>query len=938
MAWTKKKFLIIDAHALIHRAFHALPPLTTKEGQPINAVYGFLLILIRALKDIKPQYIAVAFDAKGKTFRHEQYKEYKATRPPTPDELKSQFPIVHEVIDAFGFPSYSVEGYEADDLIATLCRSFDKRDDLDTIILSGDLDLLQLVDSNTKMVKLHKGVKETILFDEATVKEKQGITPAQVTDYKGLRGDSSDNLPGVKGIGEKGAVKLLQQYSDIENIYTHLEEITGRERKALEGHKDDAMLSKQLATLVYDAPITFKLEDATADHIDHDAVIALLRKYEFRSLLTQLQALPGFKANDPASATSTSAQSRAAASTQDASTPAGAPHPNDVVITPDTTRVERHGKDHLTYHLITTEKDLNNLVKQASKQSIIAFDTETTGLNSIADTIVGMSVAWKAGEAYYIPCTKGVVPQPMQRIMENANIHKTGHNVKFDIEVLHHAGVRVAGVVYDTMLASYLMNAGARGHGLDNLAFIEFGHQMQPIANLIGKGKKQISMTDVPVEQVAWYAAEDADFSWRLYSTFEPLLQREKLDHLMHDIEIPTLLTLVTMEEAGVKIDTDFLADMSTQLHHRITALEKKIHDVAGVTFNIASNLQLKEVLFKVLNLSTDKIKKTKTGFSTASSELGKMRDMHPIINLIEEYRELTKLTSTYIDTLPQLINPETGRIHTSYNQTIAATGRLSSTDPNLQNIPIRTELGREIRKAFVPDRGKRILSADYSQIELRIVAHLADDPVMKKAFKDGEDIHTRTAAELNDVPLDQVTKEMRRQAKAINFGILYGMGVQGIMRDSGVSREEAQAFLEKYFTIHKGIAKYIDDTKKLAHEQGYVSTLFGRRRPLPEIHSSNRMLSAAAERAAINMPTQGTAADIMKLAMVAVQKEIDAGRIHALMIMQVHDELVFEVAAGDVTTEAHNIQRVMENTYKLTVPLNVNLSVGTNWGDLEPI
>ncbi len=921
---SKKKFLIIDAHALIHRAFHALPPLTTKEGQPINAVYGFLLILLRALKDIKPQYIAVTFDAKGKTFRHDQYDKYKATRPETPDELKSQFPIVHEVIEAFGFPSYTVPGYEADDLIATLCDALEQRDDLETIIVSGDLDLLQLVDSNTKMLKLHKGVKETILFDEATVKEKQGITPEQVTDYKGLRGDTSDNLPGVKGIGEKGAVKLLQKYGSIDNIFSHIEEITGRERKALEGHREDAELSKQLATLAHDAPIQFSLDDAYADHIDTDKVTDLLRKYEFKSLLTQLNTLPGFGGATTTTTTTTP-------STQ------GAPHTNDVTTTAASTRVERDGKHHLTYHLVSTQKDIDALVEQLAQQPMFAFDTETTGLNSITAAIVGVSVAWNAGEGYYIPCANGV-PAPLQRILENEKIHKTGHNVKFDIEVLHHAGVNVAGVVYDSMLASYLLNAGSRGHGLDNLAFIEFGHQMQPIEALIGKGKKQISMAQVPVEQVAWYAAEDADFSWRLYTKYEPLLRREKLDHLMHDIEIPTLLTLVTMEEAGVKIDTDFLVTMSKKLHQRIDALEKKIHSVAGVTFNISSSIQLKEVLFKVLNISTDKIKKTKTGFSTAASELEKMQDLHPIIGMITEYRELTKLTSTYIDTLPNLINPETGRIHTSYNQTIAATGRLSSTDPNLQNIPVRTELGREIRKAFIPDRGRRILSADYSQIELRIVAHLADDPVMKQAFKDGEDIHSRTAAELNDVPLGQVTKEMRRQAKAINFGILYGMGVQGIMRDSGVRREEAQAFLEKYFSIHKGIAKYIADTKQLAHEQGYVTTLFGRRRPLPEINASNRMLQAAAERAAINMPTQGTAADIMKLAMVAVQKEIDAGRINALMTMQVHDELVFEIAAADIAAESKKIQHVMENTYKLSVPLDVNLSVGTNWGELESL
>ncbi|MFC1598224.1 DNA polymerase I, partial [Patescibacteria group bacterium] len=570
-------------------------------------------------------------------------------------------------------------------------------------------------------------------------------------------------------------------------------------------------------------------------------------------------------------------------------------------------------------------------------QPLFAFDTETTGLNPIRDDLVGMSFSWKAGEGYYLACGK-TVPAAIKKIMEDERVKKTGHHLKFDLEVMHRAGVVVQGVAFDTMIASYLLNSGSRGHGLDNLAFIELGHQMQPIEELIGKGKQQISIADVPVEDVSWYAAEDADFSWRLYEKFAPRIKKEGLQKLFDKIEMPTVLALATLEEAGVKLDVEFLNKMSKDLHRRINTLEKKIHDAAGTEFNVASSVQLKEILYEKLQLPTKNIKKTKTGYSTAASELEKLHGEHPIIEMIEEIRELSKLTSTYADALPQLVNPKTGRIHTSFNQTITATGRLSSSDPNLQNIPIRTELGKEIRKAFIPERGNTILSLDYSQVELRIVSHLADDKVMKEAFMRGEDIHARTAAELNDVELDEVTPGMRRQAKAINFGVIYGMGVQGMMRDSGLSREEAQEYLDKYFTVHAGIRKYLDEMKAFAHDHGYAENIFGRRRPLPEIKSNTRMIQAAAERAAINMPVQGAAADIMKMAMIAVQQAIDAGKIDALMLLQVHDELVFEVKKSSAAAEAKKIQKIMEGIYDLGVPLLVDVEAGPNWGDLKPL
>ncbi|MFH1426877.1 MAG: DNA polymerase I [Candidatus Kerfeldbacteria bacterium] len=912
---TKEKFLLVDAHALIHRAFHALPPLTTSNGQQINAVYGFLLIMLRALKDIDPTYVAIAFDSKGKTFRHKQYKEYKATRPPAPDELKSQFPIVREAVEAFGFTSYALEGYEADDLIGTVCEQMEKRKDLETIIVTGDMDLLQLVDDNTKVLKLQRGVKDTLLYDPKMVEAKHGLTPEQIVEYKGLRGDSSDNIPGVKGIGEKSATELLKKYKTIDGIFDHLADAPSRAIKALEGHKDDAELSRELATIAKDAPIKFTLKDAKIDGYDSEAITSLFQKYEFKALLAQLRTLPHYEE----------------AGTLFAKPSKKKTEPAEPVARPFEVKGE------YSYHLVQSEEEIKELAEKLSKQKIFGFDTETTGLNPISDKLVGMSFSWKTGEAYYLACGEHI-PGPIAQVMVDDKIKKTGQNVKFDIEVVHHAGSEVNGVVFDTMIASYLMNAGTRGHGLDNLAFVEFGHQMQPIEDLIGKGKKQISMAEVDVNTVTYYASEDADYSWRLYEKLSKRLKEQKMEKLFNDIELPTITSLVAMEEAGVKINEDFLNDMSKKMHRRINELELNIHKSAGKEFNVASNVQLKEVLYEKLGLSTHKIKKTKTGFSTQASELEKLRGMHPIIDMISEYRELAKLTSTYIDTLPELVNPETGRIHTSFNQTITATGRLSSSDPNLQNIPIRTELGKEIRKAFIPERGNRIVSLDYSQVELRIVAHLADDKTMKEAFKRGEDIHTRTAAELNDVPLEKVTPEMRRQAKAINFGIIYGMGVQGIMRDSGISRDEAQMFLEKYFTVHSGIKLYIDKVKQFARDNKYAETIFGRRRPLPEIDSGNRMLQAAAERAAINLPVQGASSDIMKLAMNAVQAAIDDGKIDALMILQVHDELVFEIDKEKIKSEAKKIASIMDTIVKLDVPLEVDIEAGPNWGDLKDV
>jgi DNA polymerase-1 len=911
-----KKLLIIDAHALIHRAYHALPPLTTSNGTPVGAVYGFLLMTINALKDMKPEGVVVCFDSKGPTFRHKQFKDYKGTRKETDPDLVAQFPLVEEVVKAFGFPVFKVSGFEADDLIGTISTTVSKTKKTDAIILTGDMDLLQLVNAHTKVLRLKKGVKDMELFDRKAVEATYGFTPEQVIEYKGLRGDTSDNIPGVKGIGEKGATELLKEFGTVEHIYKNLEKITGRNRKALEGQQDQAEMSRELATIMCDAPIEFSLEDAKIGKYNQTKIHALFREWEFHSLLKQLPTLPGFQKKEGLFAEPETDEEKAENA-----------KPIDATS---------------NYRMLVSEDEIGAAMKECAQAEVIAVDTETTSLSAVSADLVGVSISWKEGDGVYIPCMneKGVVTVPvaLQKMLEDAAIKKSGHNIKYDIEVLHHAGVRIAGVVFDSMIASYILNSSSRGHGLDALAFALFDYEMQPIDELIGKGKAQISMADVAPEKVAWYAAEDADFSLRLYNHFAPKIKKDGYERLFYDIEMGTLFALVPMEEAGVKIDVPFLHDMSKDLHKRIAILDREIQEMAGAQFNVGSPVQLKEILFDKMKISTDKIKKTKTGFSTAASELEKLRGLHPIIDKISEFRELKKLTSTYIDTLPTLINPETGRIHTSYNQTIAATGRLSSTDPNLQNIPIRTELGRQIRKAFIADKGHSLVSLDYSQIELRVVAHLSGDPVMTEAFQNGEDIHTKTAAELNDVPMDKVTSDMRRASKAINFGILYGMGVQGIMRDSGISRDEARMFLDKYFSVHSGIHDYIARIKAETEESGYAETMFGRKRYLPDIQGKNPMLKAAAERAAVNMPVQGTAADIMKLAMIKVGTAIEAGKIDARMLLQVHDELVFEIEDSKVKSETPKIQKIMQEVVELSVPLDVDVEYGKNWGDQEEL
>lgn len=909
MAAPKQRLLIIDGNALIHRSFHAIPPLNNAKGEQVNAVYGFATTLLKAWKELKPTHIVATFDMKGPTFRKEMYEAYKATRVKAPDELYDQIPRVQAMVEAFDIPIYMKQGFEADDLIGTIAKKLPK---VEKIILTGDMDTTQLVDAKTKIYTLRKGVTDTVLLDAAGVEEKFGVTPDQIIDYKALRGDPSDNIPGVKGVGEKTAAELLQKFGTLEKLYTALadksksaQELKESLKEKLITHKSDAFLSQKLATIKRDVPVDFDFERTAVHTYDRNHVVDIFHELNFKSLLSKL---PEVKI--PAAAKQAALELRIAA-----------PAP------------KREGQ---TYTLVNNETTWKKFLADLQKQKVFAIDTETSGLDPWTAKLLGLSFSWKAGEGWYVVATPDRL-DALRPILEDPRVKKVGHNMKFDAEILKLQGVTLQPLSFDTMLASYLINPGTRQYSLDAVAFNEFGYEMMPITDLIGpKGKNQLTMESVPLEKLSWYAAEDADFTWRIYEKLEPKVTGSSIAKLFYEIEMPTASALVDIELNGIAVDVDFLAEMSKQLKKDLKKIEQKIYDYAGGEFNINSPIQLKEVLFEKLKISTQGLGRTKTGVSTAADQLEKMKDAHPIIPLISQQRELSKLLSTYIDALPEMVNPTTGRIHTSYNQVVAATGRLSSNDPNLQNIPIRTDLGAQIRKAFVAGRGMRLLSADYSQIELRVIASMANDTAMIASFQKGEDIHARTAANVKGIPLDQVTPQMRRAAKAVNFGIIYGLGYVGLAQGEGISRQEAKEFIEKYFAVHTNIRKWLDETKALAHKQGFVETMFGRRRYFPEINSSNGMLIAAAERQAINAPIQGTAADIIKLAMIKVQAGLHDVSPKSKLLLQVHDELVVEVPTDDVEKVSAYLKKTMEGVIALKVPIVVEVGEGKNWGETK--
>lgn len=907
----KQRFIIVDGNAMMHRAWHALPPLKTQKGEIVNAIYGFTTILLKAIKDIKPTHIAVCFDYPAKNYRHELFKEYKGQRVRKEPEFYSQFPRLKELLQALNFKIYEKEGYEADDLIGTLAKSklLDKNPDVENIILTGDMDTLQLVDENTKIYTLKRGINDIAIYDRRAVAERfDGLKPEQLIDYKALRGDPSDNIPGVPGIGEKTAMELINEFKSLDNLYKNLNKVQRESvREKLTQNKDAAYLSKKLVTLQTNAPLNFIFNDCLIKEMNQAKVVELLQEFEFKSLLSRIQNLGIEKSQS------------------------------------DHQEIKKERIKLAKKYLLLKDKDLAKFMKGLEKQKIFCFDTETTDLNPFKAKLLGISFCWKQGESYFMPADLfNSEFKRLKEIFENPKIKKIGHNMKYDMDILLQNGIEVMGAAFDTMIASYLLNPGTRAHDLDTAVFTHLGHQMIPLSELMGekkKGQMQLTLDIVPQAKLAEYSCEDADFTFRLSKYFDPLLKKDKTWQIFEKIEMPLIPVLINMENNGVKLDLDFIEKMSKKAEKELEKVEKDIYKMAGEKFNINSPLQLKEILFDKLKIESGDLRKIKTGISTAAAELEKMKGRHPIIELISLHRELAKLISTYINALPKLVEEKTGRVHTNFNQTITATGRLSSSDPNLQNIPIKTEMGRELRKAFIAERGYKLIAADYSQIELRVVASLANDKNMISIFKKGGDIHTQTASKIFKVKPEDVTKEMRREAKTINFGITYGMSAFGLSESVGINVHKAQEFIDKYFSIFSGVKKFLEKQKDKAHDLGYVETLFGRKRFLPEINSNVIQIKNQAERMAINHPVQGTAADLIKLAMIKLHdelKKIDSDDVK--MLLQVHDELVFEVREDKIKEVGKIIEDCMESVHKLKVPVKVDIECGDNWEEMEKI
>jgi DNA polymerase-1 len=912
----KPLLVIFDGNGLIHRAFHALPPFTLrKTGEMVGAVYGFTAIMLKAINDLKPTHYAVAFDKHAPTFRHLMYDEYKATRKETPAELVGQFGRVRELVQAFDIPIFELEGFEADDLLGTLATQANAQG-IDTVIVTGDADLMQLVNDKTTLLypKARGSFGDADKFDAAAVKAKYGIGPEHIADYKALKGDTSDNIPGVKGIGEVTAVKLIQKFGGIEQIYAHLDEVEPPKLQALLRENTElAKKSKILTTIVTNAPITFDPDASHNIHYNRDKVIELFRELEFTTLLKQL---PG------GDAVSLNPDGDKAQSTQAETLP------------PVETK----------YTLVNTIEALNTLVTRLNEAQAFAFDTETTGIRPMLDQLVGISICPAHGESYYVPVGHtGMLQSPqiplelavekLKPIFADNNKAKTGHNAKFDMEVLGEAGIIVTNVTSDTMIAADLLNENDLK--LKSLAFSRLHVKMTEIEELIGKGSKKIPMSQVEIEKVSDYSCADADMTFRLNDVLTKDLKQQDLWQLFEETEMPLMPVLLNMEQNGILIDTNILANMSRVLGEQIRVLEGEICGLAGRTFNINSPAQLGMILADVMHI--DAVKKKSGGYSTAADILEGLRsDEAPIIGKVLEFRQLSKLKSTYVDALPALVNPRTKRVHTSFNQTRTSTGRLSSSDPNLQNIPIRDEIGRKIREAFIAPAGSLLMGVDYSQIDLRALAHLSQDENLLKAFRNDEDIHTATAAQLYGVTPSEVTPAMRRLAKTVNFGVIYGMSGYGLEQATELSREDAGKFIKAYFEKYPGVKWYLELTKEQARKNGYVQTILGRKRVIQDINASNRQVREAAERMAINMPVQGTSADIIKKAMINLHREMLQRRLQSKMLLQVHDELVFEVPENEMAEMRVLVPEMMVNAIKLSIPLKVDTKTGKNWGEME--
>ena len=913
-----KKLVLVDGHALIHRAYHALPNLSNSQGFPTGAVFGFFSILFKALADIKPTHLLVTLDQAGPTFRHKLAADYKGTRKPMEDDLARQIPVIAEILGHLNIPIYMKEGYEADDLLGIISAKSPK--DMFNVILTGDLDMLQLINPKTHVYRLKTGISEMVVFDEAAMIKAYGLKPTQWVDYKALKGDPSDNIPGVPGVGEKTALVLIQEFGSLEGVYDEAESDapkikSGVVAKLLAG-KDKALLSRQLAQISTSNNLKVNFEEAELSDYNQEKVIQMFQELGIKALIPRLPK-------------------------------------TSVAMTPT---------EDIVFSLVDTKEEIQALVQKITEGKKLAIST----VGEEEGNLLGISFSTGINKNYYLPVsnTGRKTFELLKPYLENQDIEKYGHNLKFDWHSLKKYGVNLLPFSFDVAIAAYLLNPGQRGYELEDLSFAELGVMKRGLKDILGEGRKKQAIGELEKKVLSGFACENAECIFSLKLKLEALLKESNLFKIFNEIEMPLSEVLAQMEAVGIKIDKEYLVKLSNKAGTELASLEKQIYKLAGMEFNVSSPIQLREVLFDKLQIPSETMKKRgKSGeLSTAATQLEKLRGLHPIVELIFDYRELAKLKSTYLDALPQLVSEADGRLHTTYNQTIAATGRLSSTDPNLKNIPIRTELGNAVRKAFVADERFDLVSLDYSQIELRIAASLAHDSEMIKIFNAGGDFHQATAAKIFNVPEDKVTKEQRRDAKTINFSVLYGVSAFGLSERSDMGRAEAGDYIKKYFEVFSGLKKYVDETIKLAHAQGYLLNPLGRIRRFPEINSSNFAVRAAAERAAVNMPIQSLAADIMKMAMIEIDKfirhsrgSLPAGRQagiqssgspirsgmtsdpEARMLLSVHDELVFEIEKQSTNALVPKIKNIMESVYKLEVPLVAEAKIGKNWMEMIP-
>ena len=928
----KPPFILVDGSSYLFRAFHGLPPLTNSKGQDTGAIYGVVNMLKSLIRQYNPTHMAVIFDAKGKTFRDDIYEEYKANRPPMPEELRSQIEPLHTIIKAMGLPLIVESGVEADDVIGTLaCRATEHG--IDTLISTGDKDMAQLVNENVTLIN----TMTNQIMDIEGVNTKFGIPPELVIDFLALKGDKVDNIPGVPGVGDKSAQALLNGIGGISAIYDNLDKIAdlsfrGSKTMAtkMQEYEEQARLSYTLATIAIDLDLQYKIDELCPTLPDNETLQSMFAEFEFKRWHTEISALLASDGNEPSKAEN-------GKSTSDASDSES----NDTDVAQPESNIDKSG-----YDVVLDEATFEAWIEELKAAPLIAVDTETTSVNYMEAELVGVSFCIEPGAAAYVPVAHDYPDAPTQLsrdyvlsalkpILESETIIKVGQHIKYDKNVLAHYDITLNGIGFDTMLESYVLNSTAQRHDMDSLALAYLGHKTIHFEEIAGKGAKQLTFNQIGLEEAGPYAAEDADITMRLHQAIWAKLENEpKLKALLVDVEVPVACVLSRMEQQGVLIESQRLRQQSQDLATRIAELEKEVHEEAGEVFNLGSPKQLQHILFEKMSLPV--IKKTPKGAPSTSEEvLQELALEFPLPKKLMEYRGLTKLKNTYTDKLPKMINHRTGRVHTSYHQAITATGRLSSTDPNLQNIPIRNEEGRKVRQAFVPREGYKIVAADYSQIELRIMAHLSGDEGLLDAFAHGRDIHKATAAEVFGVTLDEVTTEQRRSAKAINFGLIYGMSAFGLAKQLNIPRHEAQKYMDLYFERYPGVLEYMDSTREGAKEKGYVETVFGRRLYLPDIKASNGARRKGAERAAINAPMQGTAADIIKMAMIKVDDWITSLESDdVLMMMQVHDELVFEIREEHLEEQVKNIVSLMEQAAVLNVPLVVEAGVGDNWDE----